>query len=71
MGCSVDLSVTPLLYNLVFGESVLNDAVSIVLFRVLSDLHGPRMDFTVGTIPYVLGRSAHFSYTSRRSEVYE
>lgn len=30
---SPEMSVHPLVYSLVFGESVLNDAVSIVLFR--------------------------------------
>jgi len=29
-----ELHCDPLLYSLVFGESVLNDAVAIVLFRV-------------------------------------
>lgn len=32
---SPELNCDPLLYSLVFGESVLNDAVAIVLFRVL------------------------------------
>ena len=29
-----ELNCDPLLYSLVFGESVLNDAVAIVLFKV-------------------------------------
>jgi NhaP-type Na+/H+ or K+/H+ antiporter len=58
-----DLNVKPLLYNLVFGESVLNDAVAIVLFRVLSALHGS-VDFTFGTIPYVLLQFVYISLGS-------
>ena len=30
-----ELNCDPLLYSLVFGESVLNDAVAIVLFKVI------------------------------------
>lgn len=35
-----DMEAPPLLYNLVFGESVLNDAVAIVLFRTFQGLLG-------------------------------
>ncbi|CAI5489117.1 unnamed protein product [Closterium sp. Naga37s-1] len=35
----VDVQAPTLLYNLVFGESLVNDAVSIVLFRTLCLLH--------------------------------
>lgn len=33
---SAELNCDPLLYSLVFGESVLNDAVAVVLFRTFS-----------------------------------
>ena len=37
-----ELNCDPLLYSLVFGESVLNDAVAIVLFRVFAQYYGQR-----------------------------
>jgi sodium/hydrogen exchanger 8 len=42
----------PILYNLVFGESVLNDAVAIVLFRSIENAAGSSMNLV--TIPRVL-----------------
>jgi len=42
-----DVRAPPLLYNLVFGESVLNDAVAVVLFRTLEKFYS--VDFTVKT----------------------
>lgn len=41
----------PILYNLVFGESVLNDAVAIVLFRSLASSSGA--SFGITTLPVV------------------
>ncbi|KAL6782170.1 hypothetical protein ACKKBF_B39330 [Auxenochlorella protothecoides x Auxenochlorella symbiontica] len=38
-----DTDVPPMLYNLVFGESVLNDAVAIVLFRSLAKFYDTPM----------------------------
>lgn len=49
-----DVEVPPLLFNLVFGESVLNDAVAIVLFRSLSDFADKPMG--LGTLPAVMLR---------------
>ncbi|KAI3434634.1 hypothetical protein D9Q98_002701 [Chlorella vulgaris] len=46
-----DVEVPPLLFNLVFGESVLNDAVAIVLFRSLADFADRPMGW--GTLPAV------------------
>jgi sodium/hydrogen exchanger 8 len=36
-----DLNVDPLLYSLVFGESVLNDAIAISLFKTFSKYYNP------------------------------
>jgi len=43
------------LFNLVFGESVLNDAVSIVLFRAASDFAKPDFPPTAGNIGKSIG----------------
>ncbi|KAL4430540.1 hypothetical protein ABPG77_005780 [Micractinium sp. CCAP 211/92] len=50
-----DVEVPPILYNLVFGESVLNDAVSIVLFRSMTDF-SDRTSFGFTMLPAVLLR---------------
>ena len=49
-----DVSAPPLLYNLVFGESVLNDAVAVVLFRTLAAFYDE--DFTAHTFGTVIGQ---------------
>jgi len=49
-----DVSAPPLLYNLVFGESVLNDAVAVVLFRTLEGFYED--EFTVSTFWRVIGQ---------------
>jgi sodium/hydrogen exchanger 3 len=49
-----DVSAPPLLYNLVFGESVLNDAVAVVLFRTLAEFY--EQEFTVSTFWTVIGQ---------------
>jgi NhaP-type Na+/H+ or K+/H+ antiporter len=42
------LKVEPLMFYLVFGESVLNDAVALVLFNIFSKFVGA--DFTAGSM---------------------
>mmetsp|Transcript_28535 Transcript_28535/g.93243 ORF Transcript_28535/g.93243 Transcript_28535/m.93243 type:complete len:537 (-) Transcript_28535:999-2609(-) len=58
-----DLSVPPMLYSLVFGESVLNDAVAIVLFRTLESFYY-KDRFTSATLLLVLLKFAWVSLGS-------
>jgi len=57
-----DMDAPPLLYNLVFGESVLNDAVAIVLFRTFEELLGK--SFHWYTIFYVAAKFCWISFGS-------
>lgn len=56
-----ELSCDPLLYSLVFGESVLNDAVAIVLFRTFASYHESGKEFSSEAIP---GLMMYFTLTS-------
>ena len=49
-----ELQVPPLLYNLVFGESVLNDATAIVLFRTLTEFYATPVGWS--TLPLMVWR---------------
>jgi len=49
-----DVEVPRLLYNLVFGESVLNDAVAIVLFNTFTEFY--QTPWSASTIPLMLWR---------------
>lgn len=54
-----ELNCDPLLYSLVFGESVLNDAVAIVLFKTIQGFAGPnaaQTTFDAGTLFSVVGQ---------------
>jgi len=49
-----ELHCDPLLYSLVFGESVLNDAVAIVLFKTFQGFFDSGQEFSSTTIPIIL-----------------
>jgi solute carrier family 9 (sodium/hydrogen exchanger), member 8 len=49
-----ELNCDPLLYSLVFGESVLNDAVAIVLFKTFQRFFDSGEAFSSATIPVIL-----------------
>ena len=49
-----ELNCDPLLYSLVFGESVLNDAVAIVLFKTFQGFFDSGEPFSSATIPTIL-----------------
>jgi len=51
---SPELNCDPLLYSLVFGESVLNDAVAIVLFRTFYNYYEEGTEFDSSKIPVAL-----------------
>ncbi|KAI8318090.1 Sodium/hydrogen exchanger, partial [Martensiomyces pterosporus] len=57
------LRVDPKLFSIIFGETVFNDAVAIVLFVTLSSLRSAGRDFTMGAIPGMLG-SFMFVFTA-------
>lgn len=56
-----EISCDPLLYSLVFGESVLNDAVAIVLFKTFAAYHESGKEFSSEAIP---GLMLYFVITS-------
>ncbi|KAJ2813636.1 monovalent cation:H+ antiporter, CPA1 (nhx1), partial [Coemansia furcata] len=49
------LRVDPKLFSIIFGETVFNDAVAIVLFVTLSNLRASGRDFTMSALPSMLG----------------
>ena len=52
---NADLQVNPLLYSLVFGESVLNDAIAVVLFKTFHRYYSPEgPDWDEAEIPAAL-----------------
>ena len=53
---NAELRCDPLLYSLVFGESVLNDAIAISLFKVFAKYYNPEgPDWSESEIPSALG----------------
>eukprot|EP01038_Epipyxis_sp_PR26KG_P007944 gene7944-10779_t len=61
-----ELNCDPLLYSLVFGESVLNDAVAIVLFKTFMDSYESSEEFSAKSVSTVL---LNFTFISLGSVV--
>ena len=62
---NAELRCDPLLYNLVFGESVLNDAIAIALFRVFAKYYNPEgPDWSEANIPAALFSFVNVSISS-------
>jgi sodium/hydrogen exchanger 8 len=59
-----ELNCDNLLYSLVFGESVLNDAVAIVLFKTFMQFYESGEEFSGSTIPTILVNFAVMSLGS-------
>ncbi|TYZ61199.1 hypothetical protein PybrP1_009891 [[Pythium] brassicae (nom. inval.)] len=59
-----ELNLDPLLYSLVFGESVLNDAVAIVLFNTFLKFEESGSEFTYGAVASLLVEFAFISLGS-------
>ena len=59
-----ELNCDPLLYSLVFGESVLNDAVAIVLFNTFMKFYDLGIDFSFNNLPAVMLRFTGISIGS-------
>ncbi|KAJ2723786.1 monovalent cation:H+ antiporter, CPA1 (nhx1) [Coemansia sp. Benny D115] len=57
------LRVDPKLFSIIFGETVFNDAVAIVLFVTLSSLRAAGQDLTFGALPHMLS-SFMFVFTA-------
>ena len=62
---NAELNCDPLLYSLVFGESVLNDAIAISLFKVFAKYYNPEgPDWSEAEIPSALWSFAKVSFLS-------
>ncbi|TMW57338.1 hypothetical protein Poli38472_003263 [Pythium oligandrum] len=59
-----ELNLDPLLYSMVFGESVLNDAVSIVLYNTFLKFYESQSEFTTGAMASLMVEFAFISLGS-------
>ena len=61
LGQKFDLTNPPLLYNIVFGEAVLNDAVSIVLYNVMVKF--VKTEMSAGALGLAVCKAAFLSFS--------